>query len=71
MATIIIPQVHDSVPTRQSFRLLARRLLGEIVHASFGPRYIAKPESVHLPERVWRRHSALIMSIQERKQYET
>jgi hypothetical protein len=71
MATIIIPEIHDSVSTRQSFRFLARRLLGELVNASFGPRYIAKPETVHLPERVWRRHSALIMSIQERRQYET
>jgi hypothetical protein len=46
-----------------------RRWLNQVVTQITQPTRYNKPEWVHLPERVWQRQSALLVSMHERKRH--
>jgi hypothetical protein len=47
---------------------IGRRFLNQVVTQITQPVKRSKPEWVHLPDRVWQRQSALLVSMHERKQ---
>jgi hypothetical protein len=46
---------------------IGRRFLNQVVTQITQPVKRSKPEWVHLPDRVWQRQSALLVSMHERK----
>lgn len=69
MATVFIPAIEKSVQSEESMCRTIKKRIASLTEAFFRPRSMVKPDHVHVPDRVWRRHSALIMSMNEHKHY--
>lgn len=69
MATVFIPEIKKPVHSDESMFLLIKKHFASLTDAFFRPQAMVKPEGVHLPDRVWRRHSAMIISMNEQKKY--
>ncbi|PUB75875.1 MAG: hypothetical protein DBO99_15505 [gamma proteobacterium symbiont of Ctena orbiculata] len=61
------PQLQPAPVTGDNSINPARRWFNQIVMHASHPQLQGKPEWVHLPDRVWKRNSALLMSIHQRK----
>lgn len=53
-------------PTLRLDFIQARRWLQALVERCTSPPCVARPRGLHLPERVWRRHSAWLTCVAER-----
>jgi len=69
MAMILIPRIEKQVQTEGSMFKLMKTSVISLTKACFRPRFMAKPDDLHLPERVWRRHSALIMNMHDQNKH--
>jgi hypothetical protein len=61
------PELQLAPVTSESTSSPGRRWFNQIVMHSSSPLLQSKPDWVHLPDRVWRRNSALLMSLHQRK----
>jgi hypothetical protein len=60
------PQLQLAPVSRDSDMSRGRRWFNQVVMQCSHPVLRGKPDWVHLPDRVWRRQSALLVSLHER-----
>lgn len=63
------PELQLAPVTAEPERSIGRRWLNQVVTQITQPRRHSKPDWVHLPDRVWQRQSALLVSMHERKRH--
>jgi hypothetical protein len=63
------PELQLAPVTSGSEPGIGRRWLSQVVTQIAQPMRRSKPEWVHLPDRVWQRQSALLVSLHERKRH--
>lgn len=59
-------ELRDTELQPRSFCLIAMRLLRYLVRCGRGPLVPAQPLGVRVPQRVWRRNAALLVSVYAR-----
>jgi len=64
------PQLQLVPVTSESGLSRGRRWFNQVVMQCSHPTLRNKPEWVHLPDRVWQRQSALLVSLRERKRHD-
>jgi hypothetical protein len=60
------PQLQLAPMPNESSMSRGRRWFSQVVMQCSHPMLRSKPDWVHLPDRVWRRQSALLVSLHER-----
>ncbi|MBW9266769.1 MAG: hypothetical protein K1563_01165 [Candidatus Thiodiazotropha sp. (ex. Lucinisca nassula)] len=62
---IVVRPPYRATDRQQALQILAHRCLSRMVRSCRKPATPSKPKGVHIPDRLWRRQSALYMCLQE------
>ncbi|MES9965671.1 MAG: hypothetical protein ABW082_02340 [Sedimenticola sp.] len=62
---IALRSTNQATDKQETLPILAHRWLRSMVRLSRKPATPRKPKGVHMPDRLWRRQSALYMCLQE------